>query len=66
MRYAISNTIVLHCDERTYMEALLEVAASEGAKQQQSRDVFVVMADQAWSDGVDDGSEPVFTPEGTA
>ncbi len=65
LRYAL-NTIVLKCDQRTYMEALLELVADEGSERNQSRGVFVVMADRAWSDAVNDGSEPLFDVEGTA
>ena len=65
LRYAL-NTITLKCDERTFMEALLELAAGEGVGRNQSRGVFVVMADRAWSDAVADDSDPVFNAEGTA
>lgn len=60
---ALTPVIATGADPRVYMEALLEVAAKSGADCAQSRDVFLVMADYAWSEGVADGSSPMFVAE---
>lgn len=66
LRLALTQVIAAGGEPRTYMEALLEVAAQHGADCAQSRDVFLVMADYAWSEGVADGSSPVFVAEAKA
>lgn len=65
LRYALSTTSI-DADVRTFMEALMEVAADKAATHEQDRTIFVVMADRAWTSAVADGSDPVFTAEGSA